>query len=274
MAVYSRRIPSTDPRLGRHVSHDDRSLRYGQPVLPRSAIQSVEWTRRCPVLDQGQIGSCTGEAAAGWVGTDNAARRGNPGIDQTTALDLYHWATELDEFDGQYPPDDTGSSGLGAAKALQQAGYVTSYTHAFTPQALTSALQSGPVLIGIPWYGSMSDPEPDGRIRVRTSSGLAGGHELLVDELEAEAGVALRVWVTNSWGEGWGVNGRAYLTGVDLAALLADDGDVTVPAAPAAPADADRAFAEALHPWVGTRHIGGNGRAAAAAATWLAAKGL
>ena len=50
--VYS----PTDPRLGRHVLHDPRSLRYAHGVLPKAAIRSVDWVRRAPVFDQGQLG--------------------------------------------------------------------------------------------------------------------------------------------------------------------------------------------------------------------------
>lgn len=230
--------PDAPYRLGRHVSHDPRSLAYAAPVLPRVAITSARWTRRAPVLDQGQIGSCTGNAAAGWLVTDNATRPGLTAVggrtvDESYARDvLYHLATELDEFGGEYPPQDSGSSGLGAAKALKQLGLCTAYAHAFSVQALESALQSGPVLVGTGWYNSMFSPGADGRLRVDTGSGLAGGHEYLVDELDVERG---RVWLTNSWGSGWGVGGRAWLTLDDLASLLRDDGDCVIPAAPAAP---------------------------------------
>lgn len=281
MAVYRRIIPATDPRCGRHVQHDDRSLAYAAPVLPRSAIQSVAWIRRCPVLDQGQLGSCTGNAAAGWVGTDNIDRPGQPGIDETTALDIYHLATELDEFDGAYPPDDTGSSGLGAAKALKAAGYITGYTHAFSLAALATALQGGPALIGVPWYNSSFDPASDGRIPVDTASGLAGGHELCVDRYERRNGVDDQYWVCNSWGTSWALDGRAYFTALDLALLLTDDGDVTVPTpatapAPTPPQDADVVLAAVMRAggWITRRHTGDNATVARAAQTWITTKGL
>jgi hypothetical protein len=280
VAVHRRRIPSTDPRLKRHVQHDDRSLAYAAPVLPRAALQAQHWPRRCAVLDQLRLGACVGNAFAGWVGTDNAVRQGRADVTEDTALDLYRRATRLDEFDGQWEPDDTGSSGLGGAKALQQAGYAGSYTHAFALAALATALQTGPALIGIAWYQSMYDPAPNGRIGVDTRSALAGGHELIVDTYEPVGGPDDRYWITNSWGASWAQRGRAYFTGNDLAILLADDGDVTVPTAltapgpSPAPVDADQAFAAALHPWVATHHIGANGRTATAAKTWLAAKGL
>lgn len=224
-------------RLGRHLEHDPRSLAYAAPVLPRSALASRHWTRRAAVLDQAQLGSCCGNAAAGWVGTDNSTRTGlaeinGRAVDETFAVDLYHRATELDEFDGTYPPEDTGSSGLGAAKALQRIGLCSSYTHAFSLHALETALQAGPVLVGIPWYNSMFDPDPDGVVTVDMESGLAGGHEFCVDELDLERGL---IGFTQSRGTAWGSSGRGFFRRADLAALLAADGDVTVPAAPVGP---------------------------------------
>jgi hypothetical protein len=181
------------------------------------------------------LGSCTGNAAAGWVGTDNSVRQGlsvadGAAVDEALAVRLYHLATTMDEFDGEYPPEDTGSSGLAAAKALRSLGLCTSYQHAFTVQAALSALQHGPVMSGTVWRNSMFEPAPDGRLTVDESSGVAGGHEYPVDEYDADR---QRVWLTNSWSESWGRSGRAWLTVDDWAGLLADSGDVTVPAAPA-----------------------------------------
>lgn len=184
--------PSGSSFLGRHVEHDPRSLAYAHGVLPKSAIKPVAWTRRIPVLDQGQLGSCTGNAGTGLLGTDSAARRGltsvtitaaaakasrgrfaagEHALDETFAVALYSLATVLDSVASQYPPTDTGSSGIGVAKALQTLGLATRYTHAFSLAALDSALQTGPVMIGIPWLNSMFEPSADGRIVVDRSSG-------------------------------------------------------------------------------------------------------
>ncbi|MFD0330739.1 C1 family peptidase [Streptacidiphilus monticola] len=135
-------------------------------------------------------------------------------------------ATRRDSIPGEYPPTDTGSSGIGVAKALKSLGLATSYTHAFSLQALQSALQSGPVLIGIPWLNSMFNPAADGRIPLDQSSGVAGGHELELARYDAQAG---EYWVANSWGTSWGQSGWGYLAEADLSWLLSQQGDVTVP---------------------------------------------
>lgn len=250
MAVFS---------LGRQVEHDPRSLAYAHGVLPKSAIQSVDWQRRAPILDQGQLGSCTGNAAAGLLGTDNNAEHGattvtitaagaaaSQGIfaageytvDEQFAVDLYELATRLDSIPGQYPPTDTGSSGLGVAKALQALGLASGYSHGFSLQALQSALQSGPILIGIEWLNSMFTPDSSGLIPVDRSSGVAGGHELCLSAYDQAAG---RYRVDNSWGTSWGVAGSGWLAEADLSWLLSQQGDVTVPqlvSIPAPPAPA------------------------------------
>jgi hypothetical protein len=276
------------PILGRLVEHDPRSLAYAHGVLPNSAIQSVDWQRRIPILDQGQLGSCTGNAATGCLGTDSAGRTaatsvtisaagaaasnglfapGTVALDEVFAVQLYSLATTLDSIPGSYPPDDTGSSGLGVAKALQALGLATGYTHGFSMAALDSALQSGPVLIGIPWLQSMFTPDADGRVQVDQTSPVAGGHELELCKYDAATG---EYWVANSWGTSWGANGYGYFAAADLQWLLSQQGDVTVPAWAAAPAPVPVPPQPTPAPTPDLADV----TLAAAARAWLTEKGL
>ena len=226
---------TTPHPLGRHVEHDPRSLQFAHGVLPKTAIKSVDWTRRAPIFDQQSLGSCTGNAAAGLVGTDFAARTGLTSVtvngqtlpvDEDLAVEVYKLATTLDDIRGSYPPDDTGSSGLGAAKALKKLGLATGYTHAFSLDALKSALQSGPVMVGTVWLDSMFDPTAAGNITVDRKSQVAGGHEYVLSAYDANA---RQFRADNSWGESWGVRGSAWITEADMQWLLSQQGDVTVP---------------------------------------------
>lgn len=231
------------PALGRHVEHDPRSLAYAHGVLPKTAIKSVDWTRRAPIFNQGQLGSCTGNAAAGLLCTDSATRTGlttvaltgDPTlwpVDEELAVEVYKLATTLDNITGSYPPDDTGSSGIGAAKALKKLGLATGYTHAFSLDALKSALQTGPVMVGTVWLDSMFEPTAAGNITVARDGGVAGGHEYVISAYDAGA---RQFRIDNSWGDGWGVRGSAWITEADMQWLLSQQGDVTVPVWTVAP---------------------------------------
>ena len=227
-------LPIEGRRLGRHVNHDPRSLAFQVVAGPRGALVSVRHERHIPVLDQGELGSCTGNAAEGALGTSPLYEAiptgvlrptGDAQADEKQAVTLYAAATSLDSYGGEYPPDDTGSDGLSVAKAAQKVGLISGYTHAFSLDAALTALQGGPVLTGVPWYSSFDEPARDGTISIKKGAFVRGGHEFVVDELDVER---QRVGFTNSWGESWGVGGRAYMSFDTWERLLKEDGDVTV----------------------------------------------
>lgn len=240
--VKHKRYKPTDPRLGRHVHHDSRSLNYLVPAVPDpTSLTSVRHLRGIPVLDQGSVGSCTGNAATGCIGTGlfyvpssgiyPVLSVSDASLDETYALGVYSDAEVVDGV-GPYPPNDQGSSGLSVAKVLKTRGLIDGYLHATSLEAALTALSTQPVIIGIAWHQDMFTPAADGRLSI--TGAVAGGHEIVLDELDVEN---KRVWMTNSWGTGWGLTGRAYLTWDDFAALLAEDGDCTVfiPVAEASP---------------------------------------
>jgi hypothetical protein len=255
--------PANPHPLGRHVNHDPRSRAFpfaARPEAEAPVVSRPAWTRRIGVLDQGSTGSCTGHAGAGWVGADTAdrtgvtrigdvpltTRAGDPlppigPVDEGFAVALYSAATQIDPYSGAFPPDDTGSDGLSVAKVLRAWGLCAEYTHALggLPDVL-AGLQSGPVLLGTRWYSSMFRPAADGELVVTPDAHVSGGHENGADgELDVER---RRVWVTNSWGAGWGVAGRAWMSYDTLAGLLAEEGDATVLHASAVIAPEPRPF--------------------------------
>lgn len=290
--IVQERIPTAADLpypLGRHIRHDSESRRYPYRAPWPVQLASVRWQRRIGVLDQGSTGSCTGHAGIGCLGTDpyydtltpvvlaNTAWRYT--LDHTGALALYSEATKLDSFPGSWPPDDTGSDGNSVAKALTTAEEISGYRWAFGIDDALAALPHGPVITGVNWYANMFYPDPTTGI-LDIGGGLAGGHEFVVDEYDDERKL---VGCTNSWGTRWGLAGRFYLRVQDWADLLNQQGDVTVfvPLAEPAPVPipdpdlpADEAFAVALRPWANRPHIGCNERTAAAARTWLDARGL
>lgn len=225
-SVVRRKIPSTHPRLKRHVNHDPRSRLYAFTAPPNAKITSVAHARHIPILDQGQVGSCTGNAAIGALACDPifgvAPLSATYTLNESGAQHLYS-AAEVIDGEGPFPPHDVGSSGLSVAKALKNAGLITSYRHAFSMRDALVAAASGPFIAGINWYSEMFYPDVDGRVHPRGT--LAGGHEVLCRQVDAER---RRVWFDNSWGTSWGVAGRFYLSFDDFETLLAQRGDVTI----------------------------------------------
>jgi hypothetical protein len=225
-----------DGRLGRHIEHDPKSRNHD--VEARSTVSTVIrpvlWARYSPILDQGNLGSCTGNALTGWLGCAPHAltpQAASP-YDEPFAVKRYERATATDTFSGTYPPDDTGSSGLAVCKAAKKDGIIGSYAWAFTVSGLLRALQHGPVIVGTPWLEGFDRPDSSGLVLPTGSS--RGGHEYLIRGVQpARAGGPIDgsapLWGDNSWGVGFGVNGSFHYTVDAWAKLRAQQADCTVP---------------------------------------------
>ena len=255
------------PGLGRHLVLDPRSLAYrrrytGEPIRP------TEWTPKVPVLDQQNLiaqgirtstlaegatdvdalGSCTANAATCLISilrtSQDLAAAGldvtDPAAAEAWAIGLYSDATHRDQWLAEsWPTVDCGSSGLGVAKALRHRGLVDQYGHATTAEELCTLLQTGPVLMGMPWLSAFTQTTNDaGFIDADprwADSPLEGGHEVCITALEAVAlhdgrllpdHTVLRF--RNSWGTGWGDRGEGRLF-LSTYLALRDQIDLTQP---------------------------------------------
>jgi len=238
--------PHEGMRLGRNQWLDGRSLAHmvendahemGKP------LGHQHWERALVILDQGNLGSCTGNAGTGALGTqplyDAVGKSVLPAVTDAAAAEqfavqLYSDASVVDGYPGSYPPDDNGSSGLAICKVLKARGTISRFRWARSAYGLLRLLQEGPVLQGMPWHNAFFQPDNAGFIDADPSwagSGLAGGHEVEavgveIDDKDAFNSVLL---YANSWGTSWGDAGhfrmrlRTYeqLTGVDLKQFLA-----------------------------------------------------
>ena len=228
-------------RLGRNMWLDGRSLAHmvenGVEAMSKP-IGSKEWERVIVILDQGNLGSCSGNAGTGALGTqpfyDAAGKSVLPAAADASALEafavqLYSDATVVDGYPGTYPPDDTGSSGLAICKVLKKRGTIRGFTWARSAYGFLQLLQRGPVLQGMPWHEAFFQPDANGFIDADPSwpsSKVAGGHEVEAIGVEVDAKDAFNsvVLYANSWGTTWGDAGRfrmrlrtyEQLTGVDL----------------------------------------------------------
>lgn len=231
------------PLLGRNVNFDSRSRAYAvQPVA--ATVRSVRHTAWIGILDQGQVGACTGFASVACAYREPFV----PGptsqpfaADNAGGLSWYRRNTAEDGFAGTYEPEDTGSDGLTASKVAVETGQASGYQAALDLDSSLLALMATPGITGIPWFNSMFNPETGGLLSVDVTSGQAGGHELCVDEIVAAddpgngTGVML-VGGPNSWGTSWGAGGRWYLRASDWWELRKRDGDVYFWTPPSVPA--------------------------------------
>lgn len=281
-------------RLGRHIRHDSRSLQYLYNA-PRRAVVAQLWTRHIPILDQGDLGSCTGNAITGALGTSpdyDGLPAGFPALNEAEAVKLYSAATALDSYPGTYPPQDTGSDGPSAAKAAQKAGFISGYTHCTDLASMEQALQTGPVIVGVNWYSSFDTPSSNGTVAISKSAYVRGGHEFVVRGIDPATQM---FHADNSWGTSYGVAGSFQFSYATMTQLLAEEGDCTCPVPlsvapptpqpptpnPPSPADPDHTFAQALlaanalgQAWVDQRHDGYVKTVAKAGRVWIDAKGL
>lgn len=223
------------PRLGRHLEADARSVEYTveaelaslhpQPIKPAEHLPNIS------TLDQGRRGSCVGNASTYGLGSLYGASglaavvlagfhltSYDATANEAFAVELYHEATLNDGLhEPPYPPDDRGSSGLGACRALKLAGLIGSYQWATTTQGFALLLQRQGVLMGTPWFEAFFDPDTHGFIDAGgwESSPIAGGHEIYIEALEswnARSPAKSVIRFHNSWSDQWGDHGCGRMT--------------------------------------------------------------
>lgn len=212
-----------DPRLGRIIEHDPRSMRF--IYEPRFAVVDRVWERYVPITNQGNLGSCTGHSAVSAMGTGGyyATTKDKMKYDKAAAESIYSDATKVDPFRGEWPPTDTGSSGLGIGKVLKSRGLIKEYRHAVSFDSALAALMEGPVITGIRWYSGDQNTDANGFIWNRGSE--QGGHEFCVYGVNVKESY---VYCANSWGTKWGLKGLFKMTFDVWRKALSNRGDVTV----------------------------------------------
>lgn len=228
MVIIERRLESHDPRLGRHVYHDERSRAFALADLGgKFAVDRSSWHDKtvrlydpAPKPNQ-EIGNCTACAKAMQLNSAGNRKIGTR-LNMDWAISLYSLETEIDPFPGTYPPDDTGSNGLASCKAAQQRGTGGTYRWIFggADEVVQAVMAGWAVSVGTRWDNDMFHPDASGLIH--PGGGEAGGHQWVVRRYWHS-----RDWVgVDCWWGGW----KAWLKRSDLQALLDDQGDAHVQA--------------------------------------------
>lgn len=202
--------------LGRLIAPDQRDARYlMRAVLPTDwPGPDHRYYRTGPVLDQGSTSSCVGHAWRQWLSSAPLMTKSGP-----DAFAIYHEAQRVDEWAGE---NYDGTSVRAGAKVLVSRGHISEYRWAYDALDIAVWLLSGQgsVVLGTAWYSGMFTPDRHGFIR--PTGRIVGGHAYLCIGYSADAG---RFRIVNSWGHGWGQNGRAWIQTADLVRLLNEDGE-------------------------------------------------
>ena len=209
-------------RLGRHVHFDERSREFPVTLAKGATIQTRMWTRPTKAFNQGELGSCTGNGATGVICTEPYRHTGQR-YTEALARKIYGQATHLDTIAGVYPPDDSGSTVLGAMKALRALKLAKGYHWCFGLDDVLKTLSTlGPVEVGLNWYEGFDKPDAKGLVKLAGS--VRGGHAFELLGVDAEQQL---VWAINSWGPDWGYHGRFAFSWKDLDRLLHEEGEAS-----------------------------------------------
>jgi hypothetical protein len=185
-------------------------VNFGAP-LPAYTFHSCR-----AVLNQGDLGACTGTSARAWLEARPVMTKIGDG---PTWRAIYDRAQALDPFPGA-EPQMSGSTVRAAFKALQEWGYIESYVWAESMETANTFLrQQGPLVFGTMWTQGMMSPDANNYIHATGNS--VGGHAYLVYGFSSRRN-AYRI--RNSWGN-WGVNGSCWISAADLGMLFAKGGE-------------------------------------------------
>lgn len=215
-------IYQQSPLLGRNVLHDRRSRSFPLALT----IDKSTWRDKAvrlydPIPNPNQtIGNCTGCAKAMEFNAVGNRTTGDV-LNMEDATLLYGYATQIDPWPGTWPPDDTGSSGLAAAKAAQNWIGAGTYRWLFggADEVVQTIMEGRAVNVGTYWYWDMFSRPSDGL--VTPTGGKAGGHQWIARGYnKAKDRVLGRCW--------WGDYKDFWIARTDLDMLLRDDGDAHV----------------------------------------------
>jgi hypothetical protein len=234
MTVDVTQVPQKYDVLGRQLVHDSRSKQFPAKLV----VDKSKWVSKTlriydPRVNPNQChGECTGVAKCVQF---NAVGNRVKGVvlDMAAAHNFYSVATTLDPFAGEWPPTDTGSSGLASAKAAQKIGLGGEYRHVFNgADGVVQQIQDGHVVsCGTWWYDGMMQASAKGIIE--PTGPQVGGHQYAAHGYNVKTDrVLIRCW--------WGDYRDVWIAREQLNELLLDGGDahvqdrlLTAPAVPA-----------------------------------------
>lgn len=216
-----KRARRTERVLDWQPNHDPRSRGFAAvDEVPGPPPHDVAW-RPGSVLDQGREGACVGYGCLAEVLAAPVPGR----LAASNAVRWYHRAQRFDEWPGEGYEGTSVNAGM---KVGREFGWWGGWRWAFGVDEMRSAIQLGPLVLGIPWHAGMYRTAADGVVRV--SGQQVGGHCLLVVGWSVDyTGAGPGFWWRNSWGTGYGIGGSAFVPEDTMGELIEGVGECAVP---------------------------------------------
>ena len=159
--------------------------------------------------NQGNTPECVGFSWRNWLQAAPVMVKIGVGL---TGDQIYDQAQPLDGI----PMPHDGSTVRAGAQVLQKAGNIVSYVWAKDVATIKAFVcQSGPIVVGSDWYSGQMNPDSNNFVHV--SGSVVGGHAYC---LVGWSSVRSAFRILNSWGRGWGQNGRAWISEADFTRLF------------------------------------------------------
>lgn len=200
-------------RIPSPVDERDWKLANFMFAVPEAEIRKSRiWRFIHKTLDQGETPHCCGFSCASF-GVNYPVHTNYTNADG----DRFYYVCK--EIDGE-PKEENGSTIRSVAKALKKEGRINAYAFAATPEEIRWwILYRGPVIVGTEWTYDMFDP--DKKHHVVPTGSVAGGHAYLLNGYTPSGYFRIQ----NSWGDTWGLKGRAYIKFEDFSKLFANGGE-------------------------------------------------
>lgn len=209
-------MSNTEREFGRNESpYDARDWdldEFMPKVLKFRAAQSKKWDFPLDALDQKETPHCVGFAMAHF-GINL------PTLTPFTKQDAHDFYYKCKIEEGE-PKQENGTTIRSAAKVLKNCGIIDGYAFARNmTQIKWWLLNKGPVILGTLWTEDMMYPDKD--FTLNTGGEFLGGHGFIGNEWREDNHIGIK----NSWGPGWGKNGKAYISALAFQELFLYGGE-------------------------------------------------
>ena len=205
--------------FGRLEIEDERDSEYPMSaVVPAFSDRTYRyWNDQQWWGDQGRNPWCVAYAWLHWAEDGPVTHRKVP-PPLAAPKYVYDRSQQIDQWPGE---NYNGTSVRAGAKSLQELGIILGYRWAQDVDVVARAiLETGPVVIGSRWYSGMSSP--DINYVMNLTGSVLGGHAYVLNGVNKSKELFR---MKNSWGRGWGDNGRAWISFESVNILLKNGGE-------------------------------------------------